>query len=165
MDFILDPPTGIGPLRIGMPRDEADTAWDSLRVPDSLSPSDSLGQRIFRPSGLMISIDCMGGALMAAELWRPVNTVDRVLFRDIDVFALSAREVVELIGEHATVEEDPDDAASFVAPDLLLSLWRPFAGDDPDEHQGYYFSSVLMARPGYYDTPAEAEERRLRATS
>jgi hypothetical protein len=41
-----------------------------------------------------------------------------------------------------------------------LSLWRPFAADDdPDEGQGYYFSTVLVAWPGYYDTAAQAAER------
>ncbi|MER7540313.1 hypothetical protein ABTX77_36875 [Streptomyces sp. NPDC097704] len=33
------------------------------------------------------------------------------------------------------------------------------ADDEPEEEQGYYFSSVLLARPGYYDTPAQAAER------
>ena len=31
--------------------------------------------------------------------------------------------------------------------------------DEPDEVQGHYFSSVLVAAPGYYDTPDEAAER------
>jgi hypothetical protein len=45
-------------------------------------------------------------------------------------------------------------------PDLLLSLWRPFeADDDSHDEQGHYFNAVLLARPGYYDTPAQAEER------
>ncbi|MEU1310584.1 hypothetical protein ABZ419_17040 [Streptomyces cinnamoneus] len=81
------------------------------------------------------------------------------------MFALPARDVVKLVREHTTVKEDPEDPASFIAPDLLLGLWRPFEADDePDGEQGYYFSSVLLAQPGYFDTPAEAEER-LRQTS
>jgi hypothetical protein len=78
-----------------------------------------------------------------------------------DVFALPALEVVRRIGAFTSLKEDPDDAASFVAQDLLLSFWRPFAADDePEEEQGYYFSSVLVAQPGYHDTPAQAAERR-----
>lgn len=51
---------------------------------------------------------------------------------------------------------DYEAPASFVAPDLLLSFWRPFDGDDqPDDEQGYYFNSVLVARPGYYDGPRQ----------
>jgi hypothetical protein len=68
--------------------------------------------------------------------------------------------LVQGISEYASIEADPDDPASFIAGDLLLSFWRPFAADDePEEEQGYYFSSALLARPGYYDTPAQTAER------
>ncbi|MCD0484800.1 hypothetical protein LO771_20985 [Streptacidiphilus sp. ASG 303] len=160
MDFTLEPPTGIGPLRIGMARDAAATALDSLRDPSAVSESDRPGQHVFRPSGLMISIHCTRDALESVELGRPSAPTDRVVFRDLDVFALPAREVVRRLRAHTPVEADPDDPASFTAPDLLLGLWRPFAADDePDEEQGHFFSSVLLARPGYDDTPAQAAER------
>ncbi|MGV4988954.1 hypothetical protein ACVB8X_41155 [Streptomyces sp. NRAIS4] len=163
MDLDLAPPVGVGPLQIGMPQQAASAALDSLRELSSLSDSDRPGQHIFRPSGLMISIHCMQGQLKAIELGRPAAATDRVMFRSLDVFSLPAREVVRLMREHTTVRADPEDPASFVAPDLLLSFWRPFEADDePEEEQGYYFSSVLVAQPGYYDTPAEAEERSRR---
>ncbi|MDT0345858.1 hypothetical protein [Streptomyces litchfieldiae] len=165
MDFHLAPPTGVGPLRIGMSRHEAGAALDSLRDPAAPSSSDRPGQHVFRPSGLMISIECVRDELIAIEIGRPETPTDRVGFRGVDVFGPPAREVVTLLRAHTRVEEDPDDDASFIAPDLLLSLWRPFAADDePDDAQGYYFDSVLVARPGCYDTPAEAEAR-LKATS
>ncbi|MFB7330737.1 hypothetical protein ACFC00_03740 [Streptomyces adustus] len=160
MDLDLVPPAGVGPLQIGMPEQAANAALGSLRDLTSLSDSDRPGQHVFRPSGLMISIHCMRGQLEAIELGRPAAATDRVMFRGLDVFALPAREVVRVMREHTRVQADPEDRASFVAPDLLLSFWRPFAADDePDEVQGYYFGSVLVAQPGYYDTPAEAEER------
>lgn len=155
MDFDLAPPTGVGPLRIGMTRHAAGMALYSLRDPSAVSESDRPGQHVFRPSGLMISIHCVRDTLEAIELGRPSTQTDRVLFRDVDVFALPAREVVRRVGGLASIEEDPDDTASFIAQDLLLSFWRPFAADDePEEEQGYYFSSILVAQPGYYDTPA-----------
>jgi hypothetical protein len=159
MDFELDPPRGVGPLRLGMPRSEADAALESLRDLDAVSGSDEPGRHIFRPSGLMISIGCMRECLAAVELGRPQDRSDSVRFQGIDVFALPAREVVERLRARARVEAADDDPASFVAPDLLLSLWRPFEADDPEEEQGHYFSSVLVAEPGYYDTPAQAAER------
>ncbi|GAA3092160.1 hypothetical protein GCM10017562_74230 [Streptomyces roseofulvus] len=160
MDLHLAPPTGVGPLHIGMTRQDANAALDSLRDLSAVSESDRPGQHIFRPSGLMVSIHCMRGVLQAVELARPMDTTDRVFFHDVDVFALTAREVVARVREHTTIEAHQDDPASFVAPDLLLSFWRAFeADDDPDDEQGYYFTTVLVARPGYCDTPAEAEER------
>lgn len=134
-----------------MTRQDANTALDSLRDLSAISESDRPGQHIFRPSGLMVSIHCMQGVLQAVELSRPMATTDRVAFHGMDVFALPAREVVTRMREHTTIEADQDDPASFIAPDLLLSFWRPFeADDDPDEEQGYYFTTVLLARPGYY---------------
>ncbi|MFJ8430885.1 hypothetical protein ACIQ9P_06255 [Kitasatospora sp. NPDC094019] len=160
MDFDLTPPYGVGPLRIGMDRQAAGAALDSLRDPSTVSESDRPGQHVFRPGGLMIGIHCTRDMLEAIELGRPSFPGDRVAFRDLDVFATPARELVRRMGEYTAIEADPDDPASFVAFDLLLSLWRPFAADDePEEEQGYYFSSVLLARPGYYDTPAQAAER------
>lgn len=116
MDFDLAPPTGVGPLRIGMTRHAANEALDSLRDLSAISESDRPGQHVFRPSGLMISIHCMRDVLKAIELGRPSYQTDRVLFQGVDVFALPAREVVRCVGEFTSIEEDPDDDASFIAP-------------------------------------------------
>jgi hypothetical protein len=156
MHFELAPPTGVGPLRIGMSRRDANSALESLREPTAVSASDRTGQHIFRPSGLMISVGCARDLLEAVELGRPSSPADAVVFRGIDVFALPARDVVTRMSEISTIVAAEDDPASFVAPDLLLSFWRPFQGDDdPEDEQGYYFNSVLLARPGYYDGPGQ----------
>ncbi len=128
MDFGLAPPNGVGPLRIGMTRQSANAALDSFRDLSAVSESDRPGQHIFRPSGLMISIHCMRDMLEAIELGRPSTQTDRVVFRGLDVFAIPARELVQRMGEFTSIEADPDDLASFVASDLLLSFWRPFGG-------------------------------------
>ncbi|MFI9781134.1 hypothetical protein ACIHCV_42055 [Streptomyces sp. NPDC051956] len=155
MNFELVPPIGIGPLRIGMSRDDATRALDSLSDVKEVSAADQAGQHIFRPSGLMVSIGCMHNRLESVELGRPSAPSDLVGFRGIDVFGLPAREVVRRMAEVAAIEPADEAPASFVAADLLLSFWRPFEADaEPDEEQGYYFSSVLLARPGYYDHPA-----------
>lgn len=105
-------------------------------------------------------IHCTRDMLEAIELGRPSVPTDRVIFRGLDLFAVPARELVRRMGEYTSIEADPDDPASFVASDLLLSFWRPFAADDePEEEQGYCFRSVLLARRGYYDTPVQAAER------
>ncbi|WP_409062116.1 hypothetical protein [Streptomyces sp. SYP-A7185] len=160
MDFHLAPPTGVGPLRIGMTRHAAGAALESFRDLSARSEAVRPGRHLFRPSGLMIDLHCVRDTLEAIELGRPSATTDRVLFQGVDVFALPAREAVRGVGEFTSIEEDPDEAGSFIAQDLLLSFWRPFVADDePEEEQGYYFNSVLVAQPGYYDTPAQSAER------
>lgn len=80
-------------------------------------------------------------------------------YRDVDVFGLPALEVVERLRRHIDVLPNEDDAG-FTARELYLALWRPFAADDdPDEAQGYFFQSVLVAMPGYDDTPTETAAR------
>ncbi|MEV0094102.1 hypothetical protein [Streptomyces sp. NPDC050738] len=159
MDFVLDPPTGVGPLRIGSSREEATAALEELRFPGHVHRSDEPGRWLFRPSGLSFNLGCVRGVLESVEMGRPSGG-DRVLYRGIDLFGLPAKEVAARLGEVTRLVEDEDGEAGFVAPDLLLALWRSFeSDDDPDDHQGYYFSSVLLAAPGYYDTPAEAALR------
>ncbi|MEU1146137.1 hypothetical protein ACFYO9_32550 [Streptomyces sp. NPDC005863] len=156
MDFELTPPLGVGPLRIGMPCPAAHRALESLRDEhDSAGDGRAAGRRFFRASGLMVSIGCTHDRLAHVELGRPSDPSDAVRFRGIDVFALPARTVVDRLAKITAVGPAGDDPASVVAPDLLLGFWRPFeADDDPDEEQGHYFNSVLLARPGYYDEPS-----------
>ncbi|MFF2363780.1 hypothetical protein ACFVU0_13825 [Streptomyces sp. NPDC058122] len=78
----------------------------------------------------MISIHCTRDLLEAVELGRPSMQTDRVTFQSLDVFAIPARELVQRMSEYTPIEADPDEPASFIAPDLLLSFWRPFAADD-----------------------------------
>lgn len=105
MDFGLAPPNGVGPLRIGMTRQSADTALDALRDPSAVSESDRPGRHIFRPGGLMISIQCTQDLLEAVELGRPLSRTDRVLLRGLDVFAIPAREVVPCSTDERAVLE------------------------------------------------------------
>ncbi|MGC5019319.1 hypothetical protein [Micromonospora sp. DT47] len=77
----------------------------------------------------------------------------------MDLFGLPALEVVERLRRHVDLRPNEHDDG-FTAGDLHLALWRPFAADDdPDEEQGHFFQSILLARPGYDDTPAEAAAR------
>jgi hypothetical protein len=68
-------------------------------------------------------------------------------------------EVVERLRRHVGLVPNEDDDG-FTARPLYLALRRPVAADDdPSEAQGHFFQSVLVARPGYDDTPAEAADR------
>ncbi|GLW30954.1 hypothetical protein [Actinoplanes regularis] len=160
MDFQLEPPYGVGPLRLGMTADEARAAVE----PIGLLAQRALGEFVLDlPSGLRFSLGFgVAGPTLnrvnAIEVWRPCGH-DVVRYRDVDVFGSPAQEVVKRIRRHADLREF-ETGCSFAALDLYLALWRPFvADDDPDEEQGYFFQSVSVARPGYGDSPAEAAAR------
>ncbi|MFB7874212.1 hypothetical protein ACFC06_03100 [Nocardia sp. NPDC056064] len=69
----------------------------------------------------MISIGCTADRLLAVELWRPETGTDTVHVRGIDVVGLPAREVVDRLRQHTSIEPAEDDPASFIAPDLASS--------------------------------------------
>jgi hypothetical protein len=156
VDFKLEPPLGVGPLRLGMTVEEARSALSAL---GDVSGSDQTGLWVHRPGGLSINPGFgVTGRVNTVELHRP-HALDVVRYHDVDVFGLPALEAVERLRRYTQVIA-AEDAGCFTAPDLLLAFWRPFAADDdPAQEQGFYFNSVLLARPGYYDTPAEAAQR------
>lgn len=159
MDFLLDPPLGVGPLRLGMAPDEVRAALESI---GPLQPTAYGELAVHLSSGLGFSVGFGVGVTLdrvnAIEVWRP-HERDVVRYHDVDVFGLPALQVVEQLRRHVkVVANDEDDG--FTARELYLALWRPFAADDdPAETQGHFFQSVLIARPGYDDTPAEAAAR------
>ncbi|MGQ4599912.1 hypothetical protein [Nocardia sp. R6R-6] len=159
MEFVLDPPHGVGPLRLGMTPDEARAALETL---GPLKPATHGEVALNLPGGLGFSVHFgagpTGNKVNAIEVWSP-SEEDVVRYHSVDVFGLPALEVVERLRRHIDLRENEDDDG-FTSPERYLALWRPFAADDdPDEAQGYFFQSALVARPGYGDTPAEAAAR------
>ena len=159
MELVIDPPRGIGPVRLGMTPGEARAALETL---GPLTPTAYGELAVHLPSGLGLSVGFGVGPtrdrVNAIEVWRP-HERDVVRYRDVDVFGLPALEVVARLGREIDLEPNEEDDG-FTARELYFALWRPFAADDdPDETQGYFFQSAVVARPGYDDTPAEAAAR------
>ncbi|MFB7273595.1 hypothetical protein [Streptomyces sp. NPDC056244] len=147
----VTPPDGAGPVRLGMTIDEAEAALrtiDGYREPVPTGvPTRGTAQY---DSGMSIEVETAGGVVEAVQVYRPHGHVE-VTYRGIDLLRTPAAHVIERLGALTDLEED-EGGRSYTAPDLLLALWRPFVEDEnPDEVQGHYFQSVLVAGPGYYD--------------
>ncbi|WP_412738626.1 hypothetical protein [Krasilnikovia sp. MM14-A1259] len=157
MELLLDPPYGIGPLRLGMAADEVRAALETIGPPQPMVNGE-IALHLASGLGFSVGFEATLDRVDAIEVWRP-HERDVVRYRDVDVFGLPALEVVGQLRRHVQVlPNDEDDG--FTARGLYLALWRPFAADDdPDQTQGHFFQSVLIARPGYDDTPAEAAAR------
>ncbi|ONI91325.1 hypothetical protein ALI22I_09515 [Saccharothrix sp. ALI-22-I] len=152
MDLVIDPPRAVGPLRIGMPFDEAVELLRSLDGYRSPSPGHKSSPGFAHyESELTISLGPdRDGRVKAVDLYRPERDVT-VLFGDIAVFDTPADEVIRRLSDITRLEVE-GDGTHVVAPDLLLALARPFRSDSAEEHEGWYFESVLVAAPGYYDS-------------
>ena len=152
MIFELCPPEIAGPLHMGAPIADTVEILKGLGTPLVLcrprgSPP-GLGVR--RSSGLFISaLFGPDGHLEAIEFGRPEAADDIVIYDGLDVFTTPAEDVMAQL-RHCGAEHEEEDGYAFTAPDLFLSLWRSAIPESPDDQEGRFFESILIARTGYY---------------
>jgi hypothetical protein len=157
MNFELYPPRAAGPLRIGATRHDTVEVLQQLGDPQVFcrTPESRPAWGVHRPSGLFIGtyFDA-DDRLEAIEFGRPDGNDDAITYDGLDVFTTPAADLVTQLRQHTTVHQE-ENGHAFTAPGLLISLWRPVTPESPDDQEGRFFESVLIARPGYYDQPAE----------
>ena len=160
MIFELHPPRAAGPLRIGATADDTVEILRHLGTPMLLCRAHGRrpGWGVHRPSGLFIStLYDSDDRLEAIELGRPDGTGDAITYDGLDVFTTPAADLVAQLRQRTTIHvEAEEDGHAFTAPSLLLSLWL-VTPESPDDQEGRFFGSVLIARPGYSDQPAEPD--------
>jgi hypothetical protein len=149
----LNPPLAAGPLDLAATGDEIIAAMRQFGEPRAFCrvAGDRPGWSVEDPNGLFLS--AYFGAddrAIAIEIGRPTNAVVSVIYDGLDVFQTPAADLVEALSRGTRILPE-EDGHLFTAPDLLLSLWRPTAPEGPDDDEGKYFESVLIAKPGYHD--------------
>jgi hypothetical protein len=153
VDIDLRPPIEAAGIHLGARRSEAHRHCLALGEPSEFRRSNEASSSLIvtRRSGLSIVVYFDAGDSVAAiEFGRPRHGDDVVVYRGVDVFGTPADELVETLSDHDRIEV-AEQGHSFTAPDLLLALWRPVVPEGPEDDDGRYFESVLIARPGYYD--------------
>ncbi|MEV0129787.1 hypothetical protein AB0H83_15180 [Dactylosporangium sp. NPDC050688] len=154
MIIVLRPPDLAGPLRIGATGQDTVDTLRQLGTPLVLcrATGSRPGWGVDRPSGLFIGVYFDAhDRVEAIELGRPGdNTGDAVTYNELDVFTTPAADLVTQLRRRTTVHEEHDGHV-FTAPDLLLTFRRPTTLETPDDEDGRFFASVLLARPGYHD--------------
>ena len=150
MRLELNPPVSAGPVQIGMRPDDVTRAL--REIPGHLEPAPGEARQPgfgHYESGMSISAGPgRSGVVEAIEVYRPTVGV-QVVYRDLGVFNTPAQEVIERLSGMTTLSIE-DEGLLVVAPELLMSLWRPVLSEDDDDEDGRYFDSVLVAAPGYY---------------
>ena len=142
-EFEIEPKVGVGPIRLGMTREEV---REQLGDPD-----DATDQREWYLEDMAIDFDKSGHAefieLAASERFR-------VIFQGKDLHELEADDAVAHLRAIAEYDEnDPELGCSFVFPALQLCLWRPmipFDGQDEDDPTGRRFEAIGVAGEGYF---------------
>jgi hypothetical protein len=115
------------------------------------------GWGVHRPSGLfVITLFDADDRLEAIEFGRPDSNDETVTYDGHDVFTTPAADLVAQLRQRTTIDvEEEEDGHAFTAPSLLLPLWRPVTPESPEDQEGRFFESALIARPDYYDQPVQ----------
>jgi hypothetical protein len=148
----LRPPHGAGELSIGASGPDIVEALQRLGDPEVLrrTRQDHPGWCVRRDSGLFIATYFDGDdRVNAIEFGRPEDPSDVITYLGLDLFATPAADLLEQLREHTALDEG-EDGYALTAPDLLLAFWRPTVPESPDDPEGRFFESVLIAHPGYY---------------
>ncbi len=156
MDFLLDPPFGVNGVVLGARSEQTAAALREIGDVDTFrrTEADSPGWVATRDSGLALFayIDAEGN-LEAVEFGAEPGIADRVFYQGLSVFDHPADAVISrLRRETPVIDSREEPGHSFTAPNLLLAFWRSAVPDGPEDPEGRYFESVLLARPGYYQT-------------
>ena len=144
------PHVGVGPVYLGMTRDEVRRVmpgpYEAFRkVPDAQHETDA-----FLSSGFQVFY---GGELPVAEyIELSRESGFRAVYRGIDVFATPADEVVAHVCRDAAFDSaDWELGYSYIFPDLDLGLWRPVLPESAADSEGREFSTIGVGVLGYYD--------------
>ena len=144
VEYEIVPHVGVGPIRLGMTRDEVHVELG----PPEFTSRDNREEFL---SGFMVDYNS-DGLVEFIELAK--SREFRALYQGKCLHDMLAADVVSLVRQHGRYdEEDPELGYSYCFHDLQLSLWRPTVPepdqpeDDPD---GRYFHAVGIAEDGYF---------------
>ncbi|MEU6267373.1 hypothetical protein [Saccharopolyspora shandongensis] len=156
----LDPLRGAGPVLLGASHEAAGDALHSWGVPETYAPYQGALPLDWRVVGLGVDVvvHCSAGVVETIEIFRDFNVRPsaQVFLLGLDVFSVSAEQVMAAVVER--FEIDDEDAYGFTVPALSVGLGRsivPNEDSDAEDRDRYTcFDNILLAGPGYYDSPA-----------
>jgi hypothetical protein len=145
--YTIQPHQGVGPIQFGMRRAEVRAAMRLLVEKFHKGGEASLVDA-YLDSCLQVFYD-QADTVEYIEL--SGNGSVTAIYNDLDVFASSAEQVVQHIGQHAAFDTSaPELGFSYIFPDLDLSVWRPHLPEDGAD--GQYFATIGIGKPGYYSS-------------
>lgn len=149
-DYTVQPFVGVGPVRLGMSRDEVRSAMPEPSEPFRKGLTSRHETDAFHQNAFQVFYDGEPPTVEYIELSR--SSVLRAVYRDLDVFATPADEVVTYISRDSGFDQsDPEIPYSYLFRGLQLSLWRPTIPASDKDTEGRFFSTIGIGKSGYYD--------------
>ena len=149
-DYTVQPFVGVGPVHLGMSRDEVRRAMPEPAKPFRKAPTSQHETDTFHQSAFQVFY---GGDVPTVEyIELSGGSVVRAHYRDLDVFTTPANEVVAYISRDSDFDQtDPEIPYSYLFRGLQLSLWRPTIPESDTDTDGRFFATIGIGRRGYYD--------------
>ena len=157
--FSVEPLVGIGPVRLGMSRQETRNALDVPVLSFKKGPSSAPPVDAFLENTFQVFYD-KDNRVEFIELSR--GGPFTVLFQGISVFETTADELLEAVSPDADYDKNrPEQGYSFIFPKAELSLWRQSLPEDEEDDEqdvdgeeyekpGTYFDTIGVGTSGYY---------------
>jgi len=140
------PLVGIGPVRLGMTRDQVRAAVDM--PPFSFRKGAEVDAFYNNALQVFYAADCPTVEFVEVSLGPELEP----WLDDLDLSRVPVDEVVASVSKAATVDDrDPEQGLSYVFPALGLSLWRRTLPESPADLEGRYFDTVSVGTAGYFD--------------
>jgi hypothetical protein len=140
MRFLVTPLVGVGPVLLGMRRDEVRAVLGSEPVEFRKSPEAPHTTDAFH-GGFHVHYS-RGSTVEFIEVARGFGL--KAILDGVDALAIPAAELLRRLERRTTVDEDGSEPGyAFVFPEWELSLWRPVDSDT-------YFSTVGIGVLGYF---------------
>ncbi|MFI1660450.1 hypothetical protein ACH4ZU_36895 [Streptomyces sp. NPDC020472] len=156
MQFVLDPPRGVAPVRLGMTLDEtvaAVSAWGAPRVyPADTVRNFDLVSAEYDGIGFQAALE-RDHLVTAVTIWGPDEDEDpdvQVLLDGLDVFRTPADEILAHAARKGWHVNNDDPRAPYI-PGVTLAFTRDTSQEVPRDENGLpvHFTSVLVADEKY----------------
>ncbi len=140
MKIDVSPLVGIGPVRLGMTREEVRTALGE--------PNYSKGNREGYLSGLFVNFSS-NEKVEFIEISKSEEFT--AYYCGVPVHDTLAGELIARVSKFSEFDgNDPELGHSYIFKALQLSFWRGTIPSSQDDEDGCYFQAVGVGAPGYF---------------
>jgi hypothetical protein len=144
------PHVGVGPVRLGMSRDEVRRAMPGERDSFLKGPYSKIETDAFHGTAFQVFYGSEPPAVEYIMLCRGQGL--QAFYRGVSVFDTDADEMVRHVSLDAPFDaSDWELGYSYIFPDLALSLWRSTVPQSPQDMEGRHFMTIGIGVKGCWD--------------
>ena len=147
--YEIVPHVGVGPIKLGMTRDEVRRVMPVPCSPYRKSQGDLHETDAFHEYAYQVYYNGESPVVEFIELSDGLDYI--ASYRGTDVFSTPAAEMVVLVSREAAFDPDYWELGrSYTFPSIDIALWRPVLPEESDGEAGIIFSTIAIGVEGYF---------------